>query len=105
MSNSLAIATVSAALAAVITKSVQDLVSGSDVFIGRPQITPPPNAQRWVQVCLYQVLPNAALRNTDLPSRTASGELRQKPQVALDLHYLLAFYGDETEFEPQRMLG
>jgi hypothetical protein len=105
MSNSLAIATVSAALAAVITKSIQSVVSGSQVLIGRPQATPPGDTQRWVQLCLYQVSPNAALRNADLPTRTSAGDVRQKPQVALDLHYLLAFYGDEKDFEPQRMLG
>lgn len=105
MSNSLAIATVSAALAAVITKSIQEVVSGANVVIGRPQATPSAEAAHSVQLCLYQVSPNAALRNADLPSRDSAGKLRQKPQVALDLHYLLAFNGDEKEFEPQRMLG
>lgn len=105
MSNSLAIATVSAALAAVITKSIQEVVSGANVVIGRPQATPSAEAAHSVNLCLYQVSPNAALRNADLPSRDSAGKLRQKPQVALDLHYLLAFNGDEKEFEPQRMLG
>ncbi len=105
MSNSLAIATVSAALAAVITKSIQEVVSGANVVIGRPQATPSAEAAHSVQLCLYQVSPNAALRNADLPTRDSAGKLRQKPQVALDLHYLLAFNGDEKEFEPQRMLG
>lgn len=105
MSNSLAIATVSAALAAVITKSVQEVVSGSQVVIGQPHATPPGDALHWVQLCLYQVSPNVALRNADLPTRNSAGKLSQKPQVALDLHYLLAFYGDEKDFEAQRMLG
>jgi hypothetical protein len=28
-----------------------------------------------------------------------------RPSSALDLHYLLSFYGDNSKFEPQRMLG
>ena len=28
-----------------------------------------------------------------------------KPQAALDLHYLISFYGDEAQLVPQRMLG
>lgn len=105
MSNSLAIATVTATLAAHIQKSAQQAVGGAEVVIGRPQTTPPANAQRWVQLCLYQVMSNPALHNADLPTRDSAGKLTQRPQVALDLHYLLAFYGDEKELEPQRMLG
>jgi hypothetical protein len=105
MSNSLAIATVTAALATLIQKAAQQAVGGAEVVIGRPQNTPPANAQRWVQLCLYQVMPNPALRNADLPTRDPAGKVTQRPQVALDLHYLLAFYGDDKELEPQRMLG
>lgn len=105
MSNSLAIATVTAVLSTLIQKAAQQAVSGAEVVIGRPQITPPTNAQRWVHLCLYQVLPNPALRNADLPIRNPAGKIIQRPQMALDLHYLLAFYGDEKELEPQRMLG
>ncbi|MDI1292352.1 MAG: DUF4255 domain-containing protein [Methylobacter sp.] len=105
MSNSLAIATVTATLAALIQKSAQQAVGGAEVIIGRPQNTPPANTQRWVQLCLYQVMSNPALRNADLPTRNPAGKITQRPQVALDLHYLLAFYGDEKELEPQRMLG
>jgi hypothetical protein len=105
MSNSLAVATVTAALAAQITQSIQQVVSGAQVVIGRPQTTPPQEATHWVQLFLYQVVPNAALRNADLVTRNSAGKLVQRPQVALDLHYLLAFYGEEKDFEPQRMLG
>lgn len=105
MSNSLAIATVTAALSAAVQKAAQQAVGGAEVVIGRPQNTPPPNAQRWVQLCLYQVMSNPSLRNNDLPTRDSAGKLTQRPQVALDLYYLLAFYGDENALEPQRMLG
>jgi hypothetical protein len=54
---------------------------------------------------MYQATPNAAFRNSDLPTRRPDGSLVQKPQAALDLHYLFSFYGDDTHFEPQRLLG
>jgi hypothetical protein len=81
------------------------VVSGAQVVIGRPQVTPPQDATHWVQLFLYQVAPNAALRNADLVTRNSAGKLVRRPQVALDLHYLLAFNGEEKDLEPQRMLG
>ncbi len=29
----------------------------------------------------------------------------RRPQAALDLHYLLSFYGDDAQLEPQRLFG
>ena len=49
--------------------------------------------------------PNAALRNSDLPTRNHRSVVVQRPTCALDLHYLLSFYGDDSKLEPQRMLG
>lgn len=105
MSNSLAIATVSAAFAQMIRSAIQGVVDGSDVVIGRPENPPAGEALPRVRLCLYQVAPNAALRNADLPSRDSSGTSVKRPSAALELHYLLSFYGSETELQPQRMLG
>ncbi len=58
-----------------------------------------------MNIYLYQVTPNPAWRNADLPTRDSNGALRQRPQTALDLHYLLSFYGDEVQMVPQRLLG
>jgi hypothetical protein len=58
-----------------------------------------------VHVYLYQVTPNPALRNNDLPTRDSEGRLSRRPQAALDLHYLLSFYGDDKTLEPDRMVG
>lgn len=105
MSNSLAVATVTAALAAQITQSIQSVVSGAQVILGRPQVIPPQDTPHWVQLFLYQVVPNPALVNADLATRNSAGKLVQRRQIALDLHYLLAFNGEEKDLEPQRMLG
>lgn len=49
---------------------------------------------------LYGVMPNAALRNADLPTRGRDGSLKQRPRLALDLHYILtALSGEELHAE------
>jgi hypothetical protein len=78
-------------------------VAGARVGAVRP--TEIPADFRGVNAFLYRTTPNAALRNDDLPTRRSSGELIRRPQLALDLHYLLTFTGEEAELEPQRILG
>lgn len=103
MSNALAIATVTATLAQIVRTAVQSVLPGSDVLTERPDSTPPAGPR--VRLFLHQVSLNGALCNNDLPTRGANGSLMKRPTAALDLHYLLAFYGNENELEPQRMLG
>jgi hypothetical protein len=101
MSNYLAVATVTATLSRTLAAAVGTDVPAVDVTTLRPDEAP----ERGVNVYLYQVGPNGAWRNADLPTRRDDGRLVQRPRVALDLQYLLSFYGDEAQFEPQRMLG
>ena len=54
---------------------------------------------------LYQVTPNTSQRNNDLPTRAADGTLVKRPVAALDLHFLITAYGDETELVGQRLIG
>ncbi len=103
MSNALAIATVTTALAQIVRTAAQSVVNGADVVTGRPDPNATP-AHR-IHLFLYQVSPNGAMRNNDLPTRSTDGKLATRPTVALDLHYLLAFYGSEADLETQRMLG
>ena len=103
MSNALAIATVTTALAQTVRTAVQSVIDGADVLTERPDATA--IAQPRVRLFLYQTTPNSALRNDDLPTRSVDGKLAMRPTVALDLHYLLAFYGDETQLQTQQMLG
>jgi len=105
MSNSLAIATVTAVLGQVVHTAAEHALSKTVVsHTGRPE-EPGALAGPSVYLYLYQVTVNGALRNSDLPTRSSDSRLQQKPQVALDLHYLIVFYGDDTELEAQRMLG
>ena len=105
MSNHLAIATVTAALGQVVHTSAQSAVGGVMLRFGRPVTQTAGNTERRVHVYLYQVTPHAALRNSDLPSRRSDGQMVQRPQAALELHYLLSFYGDDQLLEADRMLA
>ncbi|MDA9504181.1 hypothetical protein XI09_05265 [Bradyrhizobium sp. CCBAU 11386] len=105
MSSALAIATVTETLLHLLQQHIDTAhVPGATVTAMPPDSTgglPDPG----VNIFLYQVSPNAALRNADLPTRATNGSLLRRPQVALDLHYLLTFYGDESRLEQQRLLG
>ena len=105
MSNFLAIATVTATLGQVLQSAVGAGVPGATVTTLRPDGAGPGPRLAGVNIYMYQVTPNAAYRNADLPTRTSDGDLLQRPQAALDLHYLFTFQGDEATLEPQRLLG
>jgi hypothetical protein len=107
VSNHLAIATVTFVLGQIVDAAASAAVPGAGVTTQRPDAlngnSGPP--QPPVNLYLYQVSPSGAWRNEDLPTRGPDGELVQRPQAALDLFYLLTFFGNETELEPQRILG
>jgi hypothetical protein len=107
VSNHLAIATVTFVLGQIVDAAAAAAVPGAGVTTQRPDAltdnSGPPSPP--VNLYLYQVSPNGAWRNEDLPTRAENGGLVQRPQAALDLFYLLTFFGNETELEPQRILG
>jgi hypothetical protein len=105
MSNFLAVATVTATLCQLLSEAAESAVPGTTATPGRPKETVDGTSDAGINVYLYQVTPNAAWRNADLPTRRGDGTLVQYPQAALDLHYLLTFYGSEPQTEPQRLLG
>jgi hypothetical protein len=105
MSNHLSIATVTATLQRMLTEAVSD-IGGAEATIVRPDASntgalPDPG----VNIFLYQVTPNTAWRNADLPTRNPAGQTVQRPRIGLDLHYLFTFHGDENDLEPQRVMG
>jgi hypothetical protein len=105
MSNYLAIATVTAGLIQVLQPAIEADVPGATITTIRPDGSGNGTPTTGLNLYLYQVTPNAAWRNSDLPTRNANGQPVQRPRVALDLHYLLTFYGEEIQLEPQRVLG
>lgn len=106
MSNALAIATVTATLRRTLQEAVQGEIAGARVAAVRPNSSGQNGVPALgVNIFLYQVSANPALRNADLPTRRHNGEVVQRPQVALNLDYLFSFYGEDTELEPQRLMG
>jgi hypothetical protein len=101
MSNQLAIAAVTATLRSLLVRGV-----------GIPEVTARPldNARRsatghQLNLFLYQVLPDAAFRNQDMPRQTKPGETGF-PVLPLILSYLLTAYSDdEDDTSAHRLLG
>jgi hypothetical protein len=110
MSNHLAVATVTAALARLLQAGARDVVDDTDVTIGPPKDPSTNSTSPEINVYLYQVTPNSALRNAGLPTRSSDGSVVRRPQAALDLYYLLSFYGVQeyavdSGQVPERLLG
>ncbi|TDC89520.1 DUF4255 domain-containing protein [Saccharopolyspora aridisoli] len=104
MSNALAIATVTQALALLIENNLRpEIDMAVSVETRKPPAEPPTDPT--ITVFLYQVTPNPSMRNTGLPSRGPDGRLWTRPTAALDLNYLISAYGEETELVGQRLIG
>ncbi|MET0714540.1 MAG: DUF4255 domain-containing protein [Mycetocola sp.] len=105
MSNHLAIAGTTATLVQLLDESVTRDFNGAHASPGRPDIPGASEADPEVRVFLYRVETNSARSNDDLPTRSDQATLLERPQAALTLNYLLTFLGNETDYEPQRLLG
>ncbi|MFJ5730378.1 DUF4255 domain-containing protein [Streptomyces paradoxus] len=104
MSNALALAHVTQALALLIEDNLPpDIDIAVKVEPRKPPADPP--AEPTITVFLYQVTPNTSQRNNDLPTRAPDGTLVRRPAAALDLHYLISAYGEEAELVGQRLIG
>jgi Pvc16 N-terminal domain len=101
-----AIAAVTATVRSVLLGPVDAAIAGATITVVRPDVTSGSQLpSTGVNVFLFQVTPNAALRNADLPTRRADGTIVKRPTAAVDLHYLISFYGDDTQFQTQLLLG
>lgn len=105
MSNHLAIATVTAVLQRMLQATVQRDVEGASVSTVMPNQIGNGTPETGINLFLYQVNRNAALQNPDATVLRARNRNSSKRQTALELHYMLSFYGNNTELEPQRLMG
>ncbi|MEU9879868.1 DUF4255 domain-containing protein [Streptomyces phaeochromogenes] len=104
MSNALAIAHVTQALALLIEANLQpEIDMAVKVEPRKPSADPP--AEPTITVFLYQVTPNTSQRNNDLPTRASDGTLLKRAAAALDLHFVISAYGEESELVGQRLIG
>jgi hypothetical protein len=104
MSNHLAIATVTATLQRILQERIQSDLYGARVTTLRPINLGSGPSESGVNIFLYQVNPNPALNNIDVTPFRIKGN-PSKRTSALDLFYLFSFYGNDTDLEPQRLLG
>ncbi|MBN1203764.1 MAG: DUF4255 domain-containing protein [Myxococcaceae bacterium] len=113
MSNSLAIAAVTASLRNLLSQTAYplpgepspDLLSDVVVSTKTPDKARSSDQYNQLNLFLYQTLPNAAFRNRDMPGRGRSGEESPQP-LALNLHYLLTAYGGTSDdILAHRLLG
>ena len=110
MSNSLAVAMVTAALRRILGEALVSVPAGgvenARVTTLRPNMLADVDGDaRGINIFLFEVAANGAWTGADLPTRRPDGTLLTRPQQALNLNYLLTFSGDENALEPQRMLG
>ncbi|MGW6398589.1 Pvc16 family protein [Streptomyces sp. NPDC055134] len=104
MSNALALAHVTQALALLLESNLgPEIDMAVKVEPRKPPADPP--TEPTISVFLYQVTPDTSQRNNDLPTRAADGTLVKRPVAALDLHFLITAYGDETELVGQRLIA
>ena len=103
MSNYLAAPTVTAALGQIIQEAV-NTIPDAEVKFGRPGDKEPQSSPE-VHLYLYMVRPNQGLSNCHLPAQAADGTMVADPRIALDLFYIISFYGEDNQLVPQRMMG
>ena len=106
MSNSLAIAAVTTTLRNILVRGIGEVL-GSGLVTARPpdKARDSGDSTNQINVFLYQTLPNASFRNTDVPGRVKPGETGRFP-LALNLYYLITAYGQDNEdIISHRLLG
>lgn len=102
MSDALGLAVVTAILESRLTALLNaEGVTGFSVTADHPSNDPQPG----IYIKLARVVPNAALRNQELPTRRQDGAAVQRPQLALTLHYLLSFVGAPASYDAERLAG
>ena len=104
MSNYLGVATVTATLQRILQVAIQQDVDGMRVTTLQPGQIGNGTPETGINLFLYQVTRNKALTNADTPTTRSKGN-STKRQAALDLYYMISLYGNDTELEPQRLLG
>lgn len=112
MSDYLAVGAVSAVLCSLLSTALPDggpnLVLGSStagITATSPDlIATGAHEQPQINLFMYHVNINPALRNLDLPSASPGGARLSNPPLALNLHYLVSAYGS-GQFDPEVLLA
>lgn len=104
MSNYLAVATVTAIMQRILQSAVQRDIDEVRVTTLQPRNIGNGTPETGINLFLYHVARNPALHNADAtPFRSKGTPIKR--QAAVDLYYMISFYGNDTELIPQRLLG
>lgn len=112
MSNSTALAAVTATLRFILQQGITTDNNQPELNHTKVTTLPPDKARTGVtgnqlNLFLYQVLPNAAWRNRDMPRQVQPGETGMPP-LPLNLYYLITAFGlddDPTQLLSHQVLG
>ena len=101
MSNPLAIAATTLTLQQILQTNIVSDPADTDLTDTTVTILPPDKARgngnaNQLNLFLYQIMPNAAWRNMNIPSQVASLETGNPP-LALTLHYLMTAFGKDND--------
>jgi len=88
MSNYLAIATVTATLNQLLNGIENDVV-GVTITNQPPDVVITDTPRDILNIFLYHITQSTAYRNLDQPARSSDGSLIKKPQLGLNLHYMI----------------
>lgn len=103
MSNPLAIATVTAALRQLLGQAA-DTAPGLSVTAKPPDRARVGEIGNQLNIFLYHLGPDAALRNAEFPEPSGAAEFR--PPLSLTLEFMLtAFAADDDDVQAQKLLG
>jgi hypothetical protein len=105
MSTRQAVAAVTATLSELVASAISGVLPMTKVTNLRPGASGADATSPSVNVYLYRVAPNAALRSVADPVRDAAGQRVRVPVAAWNLQYLLTCGGDSSQLEPDLLLG
>ncbi len=106
MSDYRVIAAATATLQNLLADAIRETVPGAGVATGQPPAKSDHElTEGLINIFVYKAEPNPTWRNEELPYRRSDGTLSRRPRLALDLYFLISFYGDDSKQIPNLLLG
>ena len=105
MSNQLAIGALTATLQRRAQEAARTTVREALAQVGPPLAQLARRSLPLVNIYLYRVRQNPQLRSEHVPGRQRDGSAGRASRISLDVSYLISFYGDSSDFAPERMMA
>lgn len=101
MTRSSVMALVTATLHELVSVAVKDAVPGAEIKVQAPRAASP-GVRAETSIYCYQVSPNQSFRSASLPLRDPAGGQQREDCVALDMRFVISFFGEEA-YASERM--